>query len=141
MTLFSTTRSKIAAAAVLAAVTASVGTAVAFASQAGPARAPYAQAGALVEHDGTLSQSKGIASVQKPSAGTYCIKFTDAARLDPQKLIPTAVIGASGTTPWDATIMVRTDPWGDCGNATDTVTVFTGTNGGPADLPFYIAIH
>ncbi|WP_327253612.1 hypothetical protein [Streptomyces sp. NBC_01244] len=140
MTLLSTTRSKIAAAAVLAAVTASVGTAVAFASQAGPARAPYAQAGALVEYNGALSQSKGIAPVQKPSAGTYCIKFTDA-RLDPQKLIPTAVLGASGTTPWDATIMVRTDPWAACGNATDTVTVFTGTSAGAQDLPFYIAIH
>lgn len=140
MISFTTTRSKVAVAAALAAVTAAVGTAIAFASTPGPARSPYAQASALVEADGTLAQSKGIASVEKPSTGAYCIKFTDAARLDPQKITPIAVLGATGQTPWDSTIMVRTDPARECGEAANTVAVMTGTANGYMDLPFYIAI-
>ncbi|MCX5377007.1 hypothetical protein [Streptomyces sp. NBC_00091] len=78
--------SKRAKVVILATVTACAATTVtvAVASTPGPARAPHAQASALVEYDGTVSQSSGIKSVTKPGTGVNCIKFTDK-RIDPQK--------------------------------------------------------
>lgn len=139
MTSLSTTLSRVAAASGVIAFTAVAGTTAASASTPGPARAPYAQASALVGADGSVFQAKGIQSVTKPQTGVYCIKFTDP-RLDPQKLTPVATLGATGSTPWDAQVLIRTDPSTQCGNATDTVTVYTGTSAGFMDLPFYFLV-
>ncbi len=146
MISLTTTRSKIVATAVLAATAASVAT-IAVASTPGPARAPYAQAAGLIESNGSVSQNKAIASVTKPSAGINCIKFTDS-RIDPQKVVPQATIGAAGgsvggpgATPNGSTLMIRTDPFTACGDDPQTITVITADDtNNYADLPFYFSI-
>ncbi|WP_441247019.1 hypothetical protein [Kitasatospora sp. McL0602] len=138
MNPFSTTRAKILAAAIAVTVTAGVGTA--YAATIGPARAPYAQVAALIGNDTKTFQSKGIKNVTKAGTGVFCLTFTSPL-VDPQKIVPQATIVASDGTQWGSEVHVRTEPSSSCGEATDTVTVFTGTvNGGPADLNFYFTI-
>lgn len=141
--------SKKAKIVVLAAAAACAATTVtaAVASTPGPARAPFSQASALVEFNGTTSQAKGIKSVTKPQAGIYCIKFTDN-RLDPQKLIPTATIAAMGSyvgepgaTPNGSTLMIRTDPFKECGDDPEAITVITSNaDNNYADTGFYFTV-
>lgn len=146
MNPFLTTRAKILAVTGTIAVTAAASTAIAFASATGPARAPYAQAAGLVEYNGAVSQNKGI-SVTKPSPGINCITFSDS-RIDPQKIIPQATIGAMGdsvgqpgATENGSTVMIRTDPFDACGNNTQAVTVITSdSKNNYADIAFYFSV-
>ncbi|WP_306323717.1 MULTISPECIES: hypothetical protein [unclassified Streptomyces] len=140
------TRAKVVIAATLAA-SAAVGATAAVASTPGPARAPHSQVAALVEADGSLSQNKGVANVDNPSLGAYCLTFTDP-RVDPQKVVPQATIGATGDgtdnttpTPNGSTLMIRTDPHSWCGDDPDTITVITTDGHGRyANIPFYFSI-
>ncbi|MET9674644.1 hypothetical protein ABZY68_16330 [Streptomyces sp. NPDC006482] len=104
------------------------------------AKAPYAQASAQVNRDGTRVQSKGIKSIAHPQDGAYCVTFDDATRIDVSRSTPVATLASDGGTSW-GTIMVRTTPSGECGNAADTVTVITGIGAESyRDEPFFLLV-
>ncbi|MEV0177503.1 hypothetical protein AB0I00_41195 [Streptomyces sp. NPDC050803] len=112
-----------------------------------PARAPFAQAAALVDTDGSLLQAKGIKAVTRPTTGIYCITFKDD-RLTPDKLIVQATLIAAGDstnptsgTPRGSTILVRTHPFADCGNDPAAITVATMNEANDLfDLPFFVTV-
>ncbi|MBT2472141.1 hypothetical protein J7E97_30855 [Streptomyces sp. ISL-66] len=139
MISFTSARSKNVVAAAAGAVVAGACTMAATPADAGPARSPYAQAAALVVSNGTLLQAKGIAGVSKPSAGVYCITFTDS-RVEAQEITPVATIATGPDTPWGTVVHLATDPTESCGRADNTVTAFTGSAEGLRDNAFYITV-
>ncbi len=68
-----------------------MGVAVAAPPGAAKAKAPYAQAAAEVNANGSVNRSKGIESVTKPAVGQYCVELEDKD-LDITKLVPTATM-------------------------------------------------
>lgn len=124
---------------ILAAATACAATTVtvAVAASTGPARAPHAQAPALIQKDGTLSQSKGIKEVKRVDVGMYCITFKDS-RIDPQKIVPQATLTTG--IPMDSKVLLSTEPTPNCGNDAGTVVAVTGIDTDRADLAFYFTV-
>lgn len=98
--------------------------------------APYAQAAAVVNADGTVVRSQGVAEVTKPGVGTYCVRLD--GEKDVNTLVPTATL--SGRAEWGAQVYVETTPVANCGNASDVVGVLTGTANGSSDQPFTIVL-
>ncbi|MFF1496934.1 hypothetical protein [Streptomyces sp. NPDC058304] len=65
------------------------------------AKAPHAQASALVNTDGSRLYSKGIKSLTKPKTGEYCVTFDDATGIKVDRSTPVATLYAiEGTAPW-----------------------------------------
>jgi hypothetical protein len=97
--------------------------------------APHAQAAAHVRADGSLIRQKGIASVTHPSTGTYCIAFTDPD-IQVRDSVPQATVEAGS-----GILSIRTTPHSFCGNAANTLTVFTrDVDGVRTDLSFTVTI-
>ncbi|MCX5141878.1 hypothetical protein [Streptomyces sp. NBC_00338] len=100
--------------------------------------APYAQAAVRVQADGAIARAKGIDSVTKPAAGTYCVKFTNPGfRFN--DVIITSTSHTFGHWPLVA-------PAGNqCGNDANTVRVLmnalNNANGAYTDASFSIAVH
>ncbi|MFI1416341.1 hypothetical protein ACH4Y0_41500 [Streptomyces sp. NPDC020707] len=96
--------------------------------------APYAQAAATVNANGSTSQKTAtIASVSHPETGSYCIVLTDLVRA--YKSIPMATLGNSAPRGSDVRVS-RNDP--TCpGNS---IRVTTGTDGVAANRPFYFMV-
>ncbi|MGW7312314.1 hypothetical protein [Streptomyces sp. NPDC054865] len=102
------------------------------------AKAPYAMASALINADGTRGQSKGIKSSTKAATGTYCITFDDITRIDVSRSTPVATLVTSGGPQY--AINLATWPTPSCGDAPDTLTVFTGERLLLADAPFMLLV-
>ncbi|MFE7113229.1 hypothetical protein ACFU98_27990 [Streptomyces sp. NPDC057575] len=102
---------------------------------AAKATAPYAQAAAVVEANGSADRSKGIEQVTKPSTGHYCVQLED--NLDIRKLVPTATLQYRA---FDYGVRIAMYPNGTCGNRSDTFLVITGTPGTYADAGFSIVV-
>lgn len=98
--------------------------------------APYAQAAAVINSDGSVNRSKGIAAVTKPSTGNYCVELEDKD-LDITKLVPSATLQRK-TFDYDVQISMWPDP--TCGSRTDTFLVLTGRPGAFGDAAFSIVI-
>ncbi|MGP3684637.1 hypothetical protein ACTVZO_07975 [Streptomyces sp. IBSNAI002] len=65
--------------------------------------------------------------------------FDDAANIKVARSTPVATLyGHEGTSPWGWTVYVNTQPSIACGGAANTLTVFTGSNSGPADYPLLV---
>lgn len=96
--------------------------------------APYAQAAATVNANGSTSQKTAtIASVSHPETGSYCIVLTDLVRA--YKSIPMATLGNGAPRGSDVRVS-RNDP--TCpGNS---IRVTTGTDGVAANQPFYFMV-
>jgi hypothetical protein len=134
-----TPRGVITAAAVFAALAAGTAGGVALADNSSVrALAPYAQASAQINADGTRAQSKGIKSSTKVATGIYCVTFDDATRIDVSRSTPVATLITSGGPQY--AINLRTTPSPECGNAADTVTVYTGERNLQVDAPFMLLV-
>lgn len=102
------------------------------------AKAPYAMASAQINADGTRAQSKGIKSSTKVATGIYCVTFDDATRIDVSRSTPVATLITSGGPEY--AINLRTSPSPECGNAADTLSVYTGERNLQADAPFMLLV-
>lgn len=118
------------------------------AGPAGPAGASGARAFGRVAADGTVTKSKNIASVARPSVGTYCITPTAAAGIDTTQTGVVATFDSFGTYSADQFATVEFDSLGrDCQVGSLEVRVFAnGTGTGTrlvhilADGPFFFTI-
>ncbi|MEU2669721.1 hypothetical protein ABZ622_12765 [Streptomyces sp. NPDC007164] len=114
------------------AVTAGVAVAV-----ADNVKAPYAQAGATVEGNGTVRLAKGVADVKRLGAGEYCVTFSDPD-FAPNKVLPSVTSLSRGK--------VVAYSWGSAGTSCDMTkrqakVWATDTNGNVSDAWFSIVIH
>ncbi|GAA1239940.1 hypothetical protein GCM10009665_33500 [Kitasatospora nipponensis] len=98
--------------------------------------APYAQAAAVVNSDGSINRSKGIAGVTKPAVGRYCVELEDKS-LDVTRLVPVATLQY---TAFEYNIRISMWPDPVCGTRTDTFLVITGKPGVWEDQAFSIVI-
>jgi len=140
MALFSIkSRVPVAACGIAAALAVGATAGVALAdSSPNRALAPYAQASAKVFGDGTRDQSKGIKSVSKPAAGTYCIEFDDP-RIDLKRSTPVATGVTAPGRRWPGHIMLS-DNVGQCGNGVNALVVYTGNVNALEDMDFNIVV-
>ena len=131
--------------AVLRVSTAVATTAIATAALVGAAaaapteavQAPYAQAAGSINADGTIQNSKGVVSVNKPEAGRYCIQLETATPISDLVANATPRSGAA----WNTQIFVTAEPNSRCGNRTDTLLVTTGNpTNGATDAPFNFTV-
>lgn len=100
------------------------------------ATAPYAQAAAVVNADGSINRSKGIAGVTKPAVGRYCVELADK-ELDVTRLVPVATLQY---TAFEYGIRISMWPDPQCGTRTDTFLVITGKPNVWEDQAFSIVI-
>ncbi|MEU4834782.1 hypothetical protein [Streptosporangium sp. NPDC023615] len=84
--------------------------------------APYAQAAAVVNADGSLNRAKGINAVTKPGVGQYCVELEDKD-LDITKLVPSATLQY---TSFEYGIRISMWPHPACGTQKNTFHVITG---------------
>jgi len=104
------------------------------ADSTGSTVAPYAQAAATVNADGSTAQTTTtVARVTRPSVGSYCVVL--ATTIDAFKSIPMATLSNSAPRGSDVRVS-RNDP--TCpGNS---IRVTTGTDGAAANQPFYLLV-
>lgn len=96
--------------------------------------APYAQAAARINANGSILASKGIDTVTRPQAGTYCVTFTKNLDL-PHSAPQATVVGDYGT------VTLRMDANSLCNNQENTLTVLTrNTNSVRDNIAFTLAI-
>ncbi|WP_405148740.1 hypothetical protein OG589_12175 [Sphaerisporangium sp. NBC_01403] len=100
------------------------------------ATAPYAQAAAVVNSDGSINRAKGIKAVTKPAVGHYCVELEDTD-LDITKLVPVATLQY---TSFEYGIRVSMWPDPSCGTRKDTFLVITGIPNKWEDRAFSIVI-
>ncbi|MCX5014949.1 hypothetical protein OG765_28810 [Streptomyces sp. NBC_00555] len=112
------------------------GTAVAAPPGSAKVTAPYAQAAAVVNANGSVNRSKGIEAVTKPAAGHYCVELEDKD-LDIRKLVPTATLQYIS---FEYDVRISMWPHPSCGTRTDTFLVITGKPGVYEDASFSIVI-
>ncbi|MDH6114072.1 hypothetical protein P3T36_002893 [Kitasatospora sp. MAP12-15] len=131
-------RAVVWAGAAVSLVTGGVCAGVAGAASPAPtkATAPYAQAAAVVNADGTIDRSKGVAAVTKVATGRYCVELEDKT-LDVSKLVPVATLQLYGFE-YNVQVVPRPDP--TCGSRADTILVGTGKQNVWADLPFDLVV-
>jgi len=124
------------AAAGLVAAVAGAGAAAAGIAAPTKATAPYAQAAAVVNADGSINRAKGIAAVTKPATGRYCVELADKD-LDVTKLVPSATLQYTSFE-----YGIRVSMWPDpvCGTRSDTFLVITGKPNVWEDRAFSIVI-
>ncbi|MFG2408297.1 hypothetical protein ACGFR8_28935 [Streptomyces brevispora] len=100
--------------------------------------APYAQASALVNADGSLARSKGIKSVTRaPAAGRFCVQLEDS-RLDVNELTPVATLSTGG---YPGQVYIDPANNGQCGSQKDTILVVTTNWEKAGDYkPFFLLV-
>lgn len=115
-------------------VAATAGVAVAVADNV---KAPYAQAGATVEGNGTVRLAKGVEEVRRLGPGDYCVTFSDSG-FNASKVLPSVTSLSRGK--------VVAYSWGSAGTSCDVnkrqARVWaTDTDGKIADSWFSIVIN
>ncbi|MFD9357242.1 hypothetical protein [Streptomyces sp. NPDC060031] len=103
---------------------------------AAKANAPYAQAAAVLNADGSVNRSKGIERVTKPAEGQYCIELEDKS-LDINKLVANATLQKYS---FDYDVQISNWPHPTCGTRSDTYLVVTGKPGVWADASFSFTV-
>lgn len=100
--------------------------------------APYARAAAKVAANGALLAQKNVASSTRVATGQYCVKVSDPDIDD----LKDAAIQVTSNGAW-VTFIVNGAPTSGCGNATDTITVWSSdrNSGGWADSAFTVSVH
>nr|WSX53993.1 hypothetical protein OG409_36795 [Streptomyces sp. NBC_00974] len=112
------------------------GTAVAAPPGSAKVTAPYAQAAAVVNSNGSVNRSKGIEAVTKPATGHYCVELEDKD-LDIRKLVPNATLQYNS---FEYDVRISMWPHPSCGTRTDTFLVITGKPGVYEDASFSIVV-
>lgn len=112
------------------------GTASAAAPTPTKATAPYAQASAVINSDGSINRAKGIANVTKLTTGRYCVELEDKD-LDLTKLTPVATLQY---TSFEYGIRISFWPHPECGGRKDTIHVITGMPNKWEDLAFSLVV-
>ncbi|MEV5273436.1 hypothetical protein ACWDMR_31185 [Streptomyces althioticus] len=132
--MFKSKRARVVALAGAGLVTAaSVVAGVAIAAPGGgSSQAPYLQAGALVEADGTVVHSKGVASVTA-SGHVYCVEISD-----PDVDLSRAIVTATPRNTPGSTL--RVIPGNCAGGKGITVGSYNPDGNGLANS-FYVAVH
>ncbi|MEU7856060.1 hypothetical protein [Nonomuraea sp. NPDC049141] len=126
----------VSAAAGLVVAVAGAGAAAATIAMPTKVTAPYAQAAAVVNADGSINRAKGIAAVTKPATGRYCVELANK-ELDVTRLVPSATLQY---TSFEYGIRVSMWPDPACGTRTDTFLVITGKPNVWEDRAFSIVI-
>ncbi|MGW7400152.1 hypothetical protein ACWGH7_27160 [Streptomyces cyaneofuscatus] len=118
----------------VATVGATVGGIAVAADPTSTVKAPYAQAAAAVGTNGVnVQRTNTIAATSRTDTGRYCVELTSA--VDASKAVPVATL--SNSAGWGSEVRVsRNHP--AC--PANSIRVTTGTNGAPADQPFYLVI-
>lgn len=95
---------------------------------------PYAQAAAAVGTNGVnIQRTNTVAATSRTETNRYCVELTSA--VDASKAVPVATL--SNSAGWGSEVRVsRNHP--AC--PANSIRVTTGTNGAPADQPFYLVI-
>lgn len=105
---------------------------------AGGVDAPYAQASALINANGSIARSKGISGVTlAPATGRFCVRLENP-QLDVTRLTPVATL-TTGGYPGQVYVEPGLNP--QCGNRRDTILVVT-TDSRDAGVykPFYLMV-
>ncbi|MFF1561747.1 hypothetical protein [Streptomyces sp. NPDC058279] len=113
-----------------------VGVAVAAPPGAAKVKAPYAQAAAVVNADGSVNRSKGIEAVTHPKTGHYCVELEDKD-LDIRNLVPSATLQY---TSFEYGVRISMWPHPECGTRADTFLVITGKTGVWTDQSFSFVV-
>ncbi|MFJ1611880.1 hypothetical protein ACIODT_00245 [Streptomyces sp. NPDC088251] len=100
-------------------------------------KAPYAQAGALVQSDGTVLRAKGVETVRHLGPGDYCVTFSDS-EFEPSKVLPSVTSLSRGKS--------VAYSWGAAGSTCDRTkhearVWTTDANGSVSDAWFSIVIN
>lgn len=126
-------RSAVLAAAGIVLASATAGVAYAVADNV---KAPYAQAAATVQSNGTISNAKGIEAVRHLATGEYCVTFSDT-----DLKVSKSIIQATANS-GNRILQVT---WGSnigCGSAQNVVKVnATDQNGAKGNSWFTISVH
>ncbi|MFD3658445.1 hypothetical protein ACFWBH_01180 [Streptomyces sp. NPDC059999] len=104
----------------------------------GGANAPFAQASAVINADGSVSRSKGVADVWLgPTSGRFCVRLSDT-RLNVNELTPVATLDTGG---WPGRIYIENRTSSQCNNRADTILVVTtNQNEGGDYKPFSLLV-
>ncbi|MEU6718051.1 hypothetical protein ABZ897_41840 [Nonomuraea sp. NPDC046802] len=102
---------------------------------ADPPIAPYAQAAAQVNANGTIENSKNVTDVTKVSTGKYCVRLHPD--INAARAIPSATLRT--TADWRSEIYANVDS-STCSAHPNSIYVYTGKNGAAADEPFFLLV-
>ncbi|MFJ9032648.1 hypothetical protein ACIRQP_29780 [Streptomyces sp. NPDC102274] len=105
---------------------------MAIAAPGGSSQAPYAQAGALVNADGTIVHAKDVAAVRKPAGHTFCVEISN-----PDVDLSRAIVEA---TPRDGIGTTLRAIAGGCANGKGVLVATYDANGGGRASGFYLAV-
>lgn len=97
--------------------------------------APYAQAAAQVNANGTITNSKNVTSVTKVATGKYCVQLH--SDVSAARAVPIATLRSSAD--WRSEVFTNIDS-SNCSGHPNSVLVYTGKNGAAADEPFFLLI-
>ncbi|MEU8325848.1 hypothetical protein AB0C33_46430 [Nonomuraea sp. NPDC048881] len=101
--------------------------------------APYAQAAAQVNANGTITNSKNVtqiaevAKVAKVGIGKYCVQLQ--SDISAARAVPIATLRSSAD--WRSEIYANLES-SSCSGHPNSVFVYTGKNGAAADEPFFL---
>ncbi|MFE6662985.1 hypothetical protein ACFVFH_05385 [Streptomyces sp. NPDC057697] len=95
--------------------------------------APYTQAAAVVNKDGSVVRSKAVTEVKKVGKGDYRI-IVDAD-IPLGRAVPIATLNRSAH--WGSEIYVKTT---DTSGSDHTFQVLTGVDGAASDQPFHVIV-
>lgn len=100
--------------------------------------APYARAAAKVAANGELLAQKNVAESRKVNTGRYCVKVSDPDIDD----LKDAAIHVTSNSSWGTLIAFGT-PTSTCGNAADTITVWSADRNSTAwtDSAFTVTVQ
>ncbi|MEW9556435.1 hypothetical protein [Nonomuraea sp. NPDC050783] len=102
---------------------------------ADPPIAPYAQATAQVNANGTITNSKNVTGVTKVSTGKYCVQLHPD--INAARAVPIATLRS--TADWRSEIYTNVES-STCSGHPNSIFVYTGQNGTAADEPFFLLI-
>ncbi|MFI7688799.1 hypothetical protein ACIBQ6_06980 [Nonomuraea sp. NPDC049655] len=97
--------------------------------------APYAQAAAQVNANGTITSSKNVTQVAKVGTGKYCVQLQ--SDISAARAVPIATLRSSAD--WRSEIYTNLES-SNCSGHPNSVFVYTGKNGAAADEPFFLLI-
>lgn len=101
-----------------------------------PLYAPYVQAAAYVESDGTLAKAKNVARSERVGTGHYCVYLSD-----PDIVLSESVVHAN-IGPHVGSIAVYVSLQASCNQDPSAITITTqDSNGTRANRPFYVSVQ
>ncbi|MFE6200681.1 hypothetical protein [Streptomyces sp. NPDC057838] len=100
-----------------------------------PANAPYAQAAAVINGDGTVVRAQGVAEVRRITDGSYSVKVSND--VDLKRAVPVVSLINGGHSSVPAQIYLNTQ---DAGGDPQTFGVTTHAGAARVDSPFTVIV-